>query len=222
MSRPGCVPNRNAGERRVSNYRTRLIPDLFGGGLLAATIGLLFWNRATFDIWIARHDNLTAYLPWWSYLGERLSAGQIPGWNPHQFSGIPFLADPQSGLDASAGDARLYPLRSADRDEGEAADRAAGRRVQHLRAGPPLWLQPDRRLLTARRSSSSAPSRSSHPTAARSGSTSRPGSRSPCSARRSPSAPGGGPVAWPGSGSAPSPTARCWPGGSGRGRTTPP
>ncbi|HEX3302323.1 MAG TPA: YfhO family protein [Thermomicrobiales bacterium] len=81
----------------MSNHRTRLIPDLFGCGLLAVTIGLLFWNRATFDIWIARHDNLTAYLPWWSYLGERLAAGQIPGWNPHQFSGIPFLADPQSG-----------------------------------------------------------------------------------------------------------------------------
>ena len=81
----------------MSNYRTRLIPDFIGCGLLAVTIGLLFWNRATFDIWIARHDNLTAYLPWWSYLGERLSAGQIPGWNPHQFSGIPFLADPQSG-----------------------------------------------------------------------------------------------------------------------------
>ena len=81
----------------MSNYRTRLIPDFIGCGLLAVTIGLLFWNRATFDIWIARHDNLTAYLPWWSYLGQRLSAGQIPGWNPHQFSGIPFLADPQSG-----------------------------------------------------------------------------------------------------------------------------
>lgn len=71
--------------------------DLFACALLALLSGALIWNRATFDIWIARHDNLTAYLPWWSYLGERLSAGQIPGWNPYQFSGIPFLADPQSG-----------------------------------------------------------------------------------------------------------------------------
>jgi hypothetical protein len=81
----------------VSERSDRPVPDLLGCGLLAVTIALLFWNRATNDIWIARHDNLTAYLPWWSYLGERLRAGQIPGWNPHQFSGIPFLADPQSG-----------------------------------------------------------------------------------------------------------------------------
>jgi len=81
----------------VSSHRTRLNPDLVGCGLLAVMIGLLFWNRATFDIWIARRDNLTAYLPSRSYLGQRLAAGQILGWNPHQFSGIPFLADPQSG-----------------------------------------------------------------------------------------------------------------------------
>ena len=80
----------------MSERRDRPVPDLLGCGLLAVTLALLFWNRASHDIWIARHDNLTAYLPWWSYLGERLRAGQIPGWL-HQFSGIPFLADPQSG-----------------------------------------------------------------------------------------------------------------------------
>src|SRR5687768_10652315 len=89
--------NRHAGELQVPDRRNNLVPDLFCCGLLAFTIGLLFWNRATFDVWIARHDNLTAYLPWWSYLGERLASGEIPGWNPHQFSGIPFLADSQSG-----------------------------------------------------------------------------------------------------------------------------
>lgn len=77
--------------------RARLNADVLWCGVLAVALGLLIWNRWTFDAWIARHDNLTAYLPWWSYLGQRLSAGEIPGWNPHQFSGIPFLADPQSG-----------------------------------------------------------------------------------------------------------------------------
>ena len=81
----------------MTRQRTRPNADLLGCGALALTLGLLVWNRWTFDVWIARHDNLTAYLPWWSYLGERLAAGEIPGWNPHQFSGIPFLADPQSG-----------------------------------------------------------------------------------------------------------------------------
>jgi hypothetical protein len=35
--------------------------------------------------------------PWYSFLGESLSSGDIPGWNPHQFSGTPFAADPLSG-----------------------------------------------------------------------------------------------------------------------------
>ena len=74
-----------------------LIPDLLYLGLLTLLIGLVVWHRVRFDSWITRHDNLTAYLPWWSYLGERLAAGEIPGWNPYRFSGTPFLANPQSG-----------------------------------------------------------------------------------------------------------------------------
>ncbi len=42
-------------------------------------------------------DSATQFYPWYDYLGERLLAGEIPGWNPHQFSGAPFAADPQSG-----------------------------------------------------------------------------------------------------------------------------
>ena len=56
-----------------------LIPDLLYLGLLTVLIGLVVWHRVRFDSWITRHDNLTAYLPWWSYLGERLAAGEIPG-----------------------------------------------------------------------------------------------------------------------------------------------
>jgi hypothetical protein len=42
-------------------------------------------------------DSATQFYPWYDYLGERLRAGQIPGWNPYQFAGAPFAADPQSG-----------------------------------------------------------------------------------------------------------------------------
>jgi hypothetical protein len=42
-------------------------------------------------------DTITQYYPWYSYLGERLRSGDIPAWNPHQFSGAPFAADPLSG-----------------------------------------------------------------------------------------------------------------------------
>ncbi|MEZ4496724.1 MAG: hypothetical protein R2845_08105 [Thermomicrobiales bacterium] len=52
---------------------------LFGGGVI---IG---------------QDSATQFYPWYSYLGERLSAFDVPGWNPYQFAGAPFAGDPQSG-----------------------------------------------------------------------------------------------------------------------------
>lgn len=42
-------------------------------------------------------DSATQFYPWYSYLGESLRSGEVPGWNPHQFSGAPFAADPLSG-----------------------------------------------------------------------------------------------------------------------------
>ena len=42
-------------------------------------------------------DAATQFYPWYSYLGESLRSGQIPAWNPHQFSGVPFVGDPLSG-----------------------------------------------------------------------------------------------------------------------------
>ena len=42
-------------------------------------------------------DAATQFYPWYSFLGESLRSFEIPGWNPHQFSGTPFAADPLSG-----------------------------------------------------------------------------------------------------------------------------
>jgi hypothetical protein len=42
-------------------------------------------------------DTSTAFYPWYSFLGEQLRAGHIPTWNPHEFAGAPFAADPESG-----------------------------------------------------------------------------------------------------------------------------
>ncbi|MGH3090301.1 MAG: hypothetical protein ACRDSJ_23705, partial [Rubrobacteraceae bacterium] len=42
-------------------------------------------------------DAATQFYPWYSFLGETLRSGTLPGWNPHQFSGTPFAADPLSG-----------------------------------------------------------------------------------------------------------------------------
>jgi hypothetical protein len=42
-------------------------------------------------------DAATQYYPFYHFLGESLRAGEIPAWNPYQFSGAPFAADPLSG-----------------------------------------------------------------------------------------------------------------------------
>src|ERR671932_1363869 len=42
-------------------------------------------------------DAATQYYPFYYFLGESLRSGSIPGWNPYQFSGTPFAADPLSG-----------------------------------------------------------------------------------------------------------------------------
>lgn len=39
----------------------------------------------------------TQYYPWYSFLGESLRSGEVPGWNPYQFSGVPFTAHPLPG-----------------------------------------------------------------------------------------------------------------------------
>lgn len=42
-------------------------------------------------------DGLTFFWPVYAFLGEQLRSGNVPGWNPYQFSGVPFAADPESG-----------------------------------------------------------------------------------------------------------------------------
>jgi hypothetical protein len=56
----------------------------------------LEWDRLTGPTWLGM-DTATAFFPWYTFLGEQLRAGHVPVWNPHQFSGAPFAADPESG-----------------------------------------------------------------------------------------------------------------------------
>lgn len=46
---------------------------------------------------LAGNDIRELWLPTWTYLGNSLSSGHIPLWDPHVLSGRPFAADPQSG-----------------------------------------------------------------------------------------------------------------------------
>ena len=72
-------------------------PDVPALAALAAFLTLVTWNRLAFDAWLARFDIFTQILPWYAYLGERLRALDVPGWNPYLFSGTPFAGDPLSG-----------------------------------------------------------------------------------------------------------------------------
>lgn len=77
--------------------RTCPRPELFAvSGLVLVTLIVAF-NRFVFDNWLARHDLLAFFIPWYGYLGDQLRAGTIPGWNPHLFAGAPFAGDPESG-----------------------------------------------------------------------------------------------------------------------------
>lgn len=77
--------------------RRRHIGDLAAIGVLLALSLLMIWHRWVFDNWLARHDLLTFFLPWFGALGDRLRAFDIPALNPYIFSGAPFAGDPESG-----------------------------------------------------------------------------------------------------------------------------
>ena len=80
----------------------RAAPRAQRSDLIAVTVFVLLiavksWERLHFGEWLRRVDIINQYMPWWGYLGKSLRAGDIPGWNPYQFGGTPFLGDPQSG-----------------------------------------------------------------------------------------------------------------------------
>ncbi len=69
---------------------------------LAAVLALFLLTAiATGDIVVGDtmvgQDTAAFFYPIFRALGQRLAAGDIPGWNPHQFAGVPFAADPESG-----------------------------------------------------------------------------------------------------------------------------
>lgn len=80
------------GSRLASNWPDFLI---ILGFILAATIYSLAVLRPIHAF--IRGDWTAQFFPVYAYLGERLRAFDIPGWNPHQFSGAPFAGDPESG-----------------------------------------------------------------------------------------------------------------------------
>jgi hypothetical protein len=78
--------------------RLRTIPaDAWALGLLVVLTGLATWHLAYYDVWLTQQDIINFFIPWYGYLGHRLSEGAIPGWIPYAGGGAPFAGDPQSG-----------------------------------------------------------------------------------------------------------------------------
>ncbi|MCA9877160.1 MAG: YfhO family protein [Thermomicrobiales bacterium] len=99
MSAAGATQERGPGSRPPADYRL-IAPALADFMALAALLILtvvVAANRFTFDSWLTRLDLLTFFLPWYTFLGDRLRDLAVPGWNPHLFSGAPFAGDPESG-----------------------------------------------------------------------------------------------------------------------------
>lgn len=61
-----------------------------------------FGSDATAPWTILQWDALAQYFPWRHFAAQSLRQGQIPLWNPYQFTGTPFLANAQSAV--------FYPL----------------------------------------------------------------------------------------------------------------
>src|SRR5262245_45011050 len=68
-------------------------PTLIVACVLVALRGIAFLPNLTDQ----HPDILSFWLPRSCLLGEALSNGSVPTWNPHELVGTPFAADPQSG-----------------------------------------------------------------------------------------------------------------------------
>lgn len=100
MSSAGATQERGPGLRPPADSHRLLAPalaDLLAITALLVVTAAVAANRFVFDSWLTRMDLLTFFLPWYTFLGDRLREFAVPGWNPHLFSGAPFAGDPESG-----------------------------------------------------------------------------------------------------------------------------
>ncbi len=75
----------------------------FLAGLTLFIVLFLFFNDLYRDRYLFSERDLTSYfIPPRFFLTESLKQGDFPLWNPYQFTGTPFLANPQNGA--------LYPF----------------------------------------------------------------------------------------------------------------
>lgn len=81
--------------------RARAVPRPSGDALALLTLFAVLlggaWDLLRPGAVTVGLDAVAFFYPMYAFLGERLRAGDLPGWNPYQFAGAPFAADPESG-----------------------------------------------------------------------------------------------------------------------------
>ncbi|MCA1729187.1 MAG: hypothetical protein LC751_07190, partial [Actinobacteria bacterium] len=81
---------------RLPSAAVRRYADVGAVFLLFALTVVGEWDLLRNEITLGS-DAATQYYPFYYFLGEVLRSGNIPAWNPYQFSGTPFAADPLTG-----------------------------------------------------------------------------------------------------------------------------
>ena len=89
--RPVALP------RRTVAVNWPWLGDLGGLVLVALIAGVAGISQVQLRANSLRGDILTQFMPLYTAVAERLRAGDIPGWNPALFSGMPLAGDPISG-----------------------------------------------------------------------------------------------------------------------------
>ncbi|MEJ7839104.1 MAG: hypothetical protein WKF81_09820, partial [Thermomicrobiales bacterium] len=76
----------------LRRYPTHLT---FAIHLLVVFMAVAFhWKH---DNWLSDYDRATQFLPWFSYIGERVRDFEVPAWNVHDGSGVPAIGSPAGG-----------------------------------------------------------------------------------------------------------------------------
>ncbi len=99
------MPNSVSGKSETRFFPKNLVsrevkPDVACLGLLLLVVLAFFWPLVLADQWIPRGGgDLASFLwPVYRFAARCLRAGVVPLWNPHLYSGAPFVADNQSGV----------------------------------------------------------------------------------------------------------------------------
>src|SRR3990172_4083421 len=82
---------------RSSPFPT-VLKDLLALFALAGAVLAFHPVLAASNTLLTDYDLYAYFYPYWNYKAEVMRAGYLPLWNPYLFTGVPFLANIQSGV----------------------------------------------------------------------------------------------------------------------------